>query len=115
MLTGMYTMASRKALGTVAQASLTVWRLACSDAINFGENMRNFTAHVTVLLLLGFFTPVYAQTQSNTGKTSDTKTDSQGKTAQPQVLNDEQVNAIKRRCNFDPAETDPKKVNKAVA
>jgi hypothetical protein len=76
--------------------------------------MRNFAAQVTVLLLLVFSTPVFAQTQSNTGKTSNTKTDSQGKTAQPQALNDEQVNAIKRRCNFDPAETDPKKVNKAV-
>ena len=77
--------------------------------------MRNFAARVTVLLLLVFSTLAFAQTPSNTGKTPDAKTDSQGTTAQPQVLTDEQVTAIKHRCNFDPTETDPKKMSKADA
>lgn len=77
--------------------------------------MRTFATHVTILLLLVFSTSVFAQTQGTTGKTSDTKADSQEKSAQPKVLTDDQVNEIIRRCNFDPTETDPKKVNKAVA
>jgi hypothetical protein len=55
------------------------------------------------------------ETVSPGTKTSDTKTDSLEKSAQTQALTDEQVNAIIRRCNFDATETDPKKVNKAVA
>ncbi|HKD79580.1 MAG TPA: FN3 associated domain-containing protein [Candidatus Angelobacter sp.] len=76
--------------------------------------MRNFAAHLTILVLF-FFAPVFAQTQGDTAKTSDTKTASQGKTTQPHTLTDEQVNAIIHRCNFDPTETDPQKVNKAAA
>lgn len=55
------------------------------------------------------------QTKSNDAKASNTKTDSQEKGTQLQGLTDEQVNKIIQRCNFNQAETDPKKVNKAVA